>query len=138
MLLVTEDCAPVALCRSDGDPRLVLLHVGWKGLLAGIVQSGASALGGGDFAAAVGPAIGPCCNEVGEEVAAPYRERFGADVVRGRNLDLPLAVERALDEAGIDSVERTDICTACHPELFFSHRRDNGVTGRQGVIGYVA
>jgi YfiH family protein len=138
MLLVTADCAPVALCRSDGDPGLALLHVGWKGLLAGIVQSGASALGGGNLAAAVGPAIGPCCYEVGEEVAAPYRELFGADVMHGRNLDLPLAVEHALEEAGIDSVERTDICTACHPELFFSHRRDNGVTGRQGVIGYVA
>jgi len=102
------------------------------------VQSGASALEGGELAAAVGPAIGPCCYQVGEEVAAPYRERFGVDVMRGRNLDLPLAVERALEEAGIDSVEHTDICTACHPELFFSHRRDNGVTGRQGVIGYVA
>jgi purine-nucleoside/S-methyl-5'-thioadenosine phosphorylase / adenosine deaminase len=138
MLLVTADCAPVALCRSEGDPKLALLHVGWKGLLDGIVQSGASALEGGELTAAVGPAIGPCCYEVGEEVAAPYRERFGADVMRGRNLDLPLAVERALEEAGIDSVEHTDICTACHPELFFSHRRDNGVTGRQGVIGYVA
>ena len=138
MLLVTADCAPIALCRSDGDPGLALLHVGWKGLLAGIVQRGASALGGGDLAAVVGPAIGPCCYEVGEAVAAPYRERFGADVMRGRNLDLPLAVKRALEEAGIDSVDHTDICTACHPELFFSHRRDNGVTGRQGVIGYVA
>jgi polyphenol oxidase len=138
MLLVTADCAPVALCRSDGDPRLALLHVGWKGLLAGIVESGASALAGGELAAAVGPTIGPCCYEVGEEVAAPYRERFGPEVMRGRNLDLPLAVERALEEAGIGSVEHTGICTACHPELFFSHRRDNGVTGRQGVIGYVA
>jgi polyphenol oxidase len=137
MLLLAADCAPVVLCRSDGDPGLALLHVGWKGLLAGIVERGAYALGGGELAAAVGPAIGPCCYEVGEEVAAPYRERFGTDVVRGRNLDLPLAVERVLEEAGIGSVEQTDICTACHPELFFSHRRDNGVTGRQGVIGYV-
>ncbi|MGI8607299.1 MAG: polyphenol oxidase family protein [Gaiellaceae bacterium] len=137
MLLLTADCVPVALCRSRGDPGLALLHVGWKGLLAGIVQSGASALGGADLAAAIGPAIGPCCYEVGEEVAAPHRERFGDDVVRGRNLDLPLAVDRALQEAGVGSVERTDHCTACHPELFFSHRRDNGITGRQGVIGYV-
>ena len=137
MLLVTADCAPVALCRVDGDPGLALLHIGWKGLLAGIVGSGVSALGGGNLAAAVGPAIGPCCYEVGEEVAAPYRDRFGKDVIRGPNLDLPLAVARALREAGIGSVEQTDICTACHPELFFSHRRDNGITGRQGVIGYV-
>jgi YfiH family protein len=137
MLLLTADCLPVALCRSDGNPGLALLHVGWKGLLAGIVESGASALGSGDLAAAIGPGVGPCCYEVGEEVSAPYRERFGADVMRGRNLDLPLAAERALHEAGVGSVERMDICTACHPELFFSHRRDNGVTGRQGVIGYV-
>jgi len=138
MLLVTADCAPVALCRSRADPRLALLHVGWKGLLDGIVESGVSALGGGDLAAAVGPTIGPCCYEVGEEVAAPYRDRFGADVMRGRNLDLPLAVERALREAGVGLVEQADLCTACQPELFFSHRREKGVTGRQGVIGYVA
>ena len=138
MLLLTADCAPVALCRAQGSPALALLHVGWKGLLAGIVESGVSSLGGGSLAAAVGPAIGPCCYEVGEEVSAPHHERFGADVVRGRKLDLPLATERALRDAGVSSVEQTDICTACHPELFFSHRRDKGVTGRQGVIGYVA
>ena len=138
MLLVTADCAPVGLCRSHTDPGLALLHVGWRGLLAGIVESGAAALGGGDLAAAVGPAIGPCCYEVGEEVAAPFRDRFGADVMRGRNLDLPLAVERALREAGVGSIEQAGLCTACQPELFFSHRREKGVTGRQGVIGYVA
>jgi copper oxidase (laccase) domain-containing protein len=59
-------------------------------------------------------------------------------VLRGRNLDLWTASERALHEAGCSKVERLDLCTACHPELFFSHRRDAGVTGRQGVIGYVA
>ena len=56
------------------------LHAGWRGLLAGIVEAGVAALGGG-VAAAIGPAIGPCCYEVGDEVAEPYRERFGAGVV---------------------------------------------------------
>ena len=46
--------------------------------------------------------------------------------------------ERALREAGVTNVERVDLCTACNPELFFSHRRDDGVTGRQGVIAYLA
>jgi hypothetical protein len=73
---------------------------------------------------------------VGDEVARPFRERFGADVVNGRKLDLWTAAEHAL--AGAASVERTDLCTACHPELFFSHRRDRGVTGRQGVVARVA
>ena len=139
MLLLTADCAPVAIARRNGDrPALAVLHVGWRGLLAGIVEAGTRALGGGKLSAVVGPAIGPCCYEVGPEVAEPFRAAFGEDVLRGRNLDLWTASARALEAAGCESVERTDLCTACHPELFFSHRRDRGVTGRQGVLAYVA
>ena len=137
MMLVTADCVPVALCRTTGSPRLAVLHVGWRGLLDGIVGAGVRALGGGPVAAALGPAIGPCCYEVGEEVAAPFRERFGDDVVRGRNLDLPGAAERALRAAGCESVETSGLCTSCEEGLFFSHRRDRGRTGRQGIIAYV-
>jgi copper oxidase (laccase) domain-containing protein len=75
---------------------------------------------------------------VQEDVARPVRDRFGDGVVRDGRLDLRAATERALREAGLDSVEHVDRCTACEPELFFSHRRDRGVTGRQGVIAYVA
>ncbi len=85
----------------------------------------------------MGPAIGPCCYEVGPEVAEPFAARFGRDVLEKRNLDLWTSAERALREAGVGRVERVDLCTACHPERFFSHRRDAGVTGRQGVIGVV-
>jgi polyphenol oxidase len=139
MLLLTADCAPVAIARANGrEPGLAVLHVGWRGLLAGIVEAGAQALGEGPLAASVGPAIGPCCYEVGPEVAGPFREAFGADVVREGKLDLWTAIERALQAAGCESVERTDLCTACHTELFFSHRRDQGITGRQGVIASVA
>jgi YfiH family protein len=137
MALVTADCLPVAVCATDGAPALAVLHVGWRGLLAGIVAAGARALGPGAKAGAIGPGIGPCCYEVGEEVAAPFRGAFGADVVAGGRLDLWTAAERALRAAGCASVERTDRCTACAPEQFFSHRRDHGTTGRQGVIGYV-
>jgi len=135
MLLVTADCLPIAVARAGGEPRLAVLHAGWKGLLEGIAEAGAQALADGELVAAIGPGIGPCCYEVGEEVAALYRERFGADVLQGRNLDLPLAAERALREAGCAEVERSELCTACNPELFFSHRRDRGRTGRQGVVG---
>jgi polyphenol oxidase len=139
MMLVTADCLPVAIARSDGDrPALAVLHVGWQGLLAGIVESGASALGGEPLAAAIGPGIGPCCYEVGPDVAGPYEARFGREVLSDGKLDLWRATELALNEAGVGEVERTDLCSFCHPELFFSHRRDRGTTGRQGVIAAVA
>jgi YfiH family protein len=137
ILALTADCLPVALARTNGDPGLALLHVGRLGLLEGIVAAGVAALGG-RLAAAMGPGIGPCCYEVGPEILDDYRAHCGPDVVHGRNLDLWDATERALRDAGVESVERTDLCTACHPELFFSHRRDRGLTGRQGVIGYIA
>jgi polyphenol oxidase len=133
LMLLTADCLPIALA---GDGAVAILHAGWCGLLAGIAEAGVDALGRREVHAVIGPGIGPCCYEVGDEVAQPFRERFGADVVHGRNLDLWTAAERAL--AGAASVERTDLCTSCHPELFFSHRRDRGLTGRQGVVARVA
>jgi polyphenol oxidase len=136
MLKLTADCLPVALARINGKPGLALLHVGRLGLLEGIVAAGVRALGG-RATAVVGPGIGPCCYEVGSEIRDDYRRRFGAAVLSGRNLDLWSATELALREAGVDAIERTDLCSACHPDLFFSHRRDRGVTGRQGVIGYI-
>jgi YfiH family protein len=137
MLLITADCLPIAIARADGEPALALVHAGWRGLLAGVVAAAAAALGGGRLVAAVGPAIGPCCYEVGDEVREPFRRAYGAAVIRGRTLDLWRAGELALRAAGCTEVERLDLCTACHPDLFFSHRRDRGRTGRQGVIGAV-
>ena len=139
ILAMSADCLPIALARIDSStPAVAVLHAGWKGLLAGIVAAGSEALGDGKLAAAIGPGIGPCCYEVGEEVAVPFRARFGDDVVRARRLDLWTSAERALRAAGVERVDRFDRCTACEPETFFSHRRDAGRTGRQGVIAYVA
>jgi polyphenol oxidase len=139
LLVFTADCLPIALARANGRPPAVAaLHVGWRGLLAGIVQSAASCLGGGMLAAAIGPGIGPCCYEVGGEVATPFRERFGEDIVANGRLDLWTAAERALRTGGVADVHRTDVCTSCDPGLFFSHRRDAGRTGRQGMIAYVS
>jgi len=139
ILALSADCLPIALARADrGEPAVAVLHVGWRGLLAGIVEAGARALGDRELAAAIGPGIGPCCYDVGEEVAAPFRERFGDDVVHESRLDLWTSAERTLRAAGVERVKRFDRCTACEPETFFSHRRDAGRTGRQGVIAYVA
>ncbi len=135
LLAMTADCLPVALARLAGarSAGLAILHVGWRGLADGVIANGVGAVGG-SLAAAIGPGIGPCCYEVGPEVA----ESFAADLLTGRNLDLWTAAERALRAAGVEEVERTDLCTSCNPDLFFSHRRDDGDTGRQGVIGLVA
>ena len=138
LLALGADCALIALARTNGDrPAVAVLHAGRIGLLAGIVEAGVAALGG-RIAAVVGPTIGPCCYEVGEEVAAPFRARFGADVVSGRKLDLWTSAERALREAGCESVERLDLCTACDPDRFFSYRRDGKPRGGHGVLARVA
>ena len=138
ILAMSADCLPIVLARAGTEkPAVAVLHAGWKGLLAGIVAAGAQALGGETLTAAIGPGIGPCCYEVGEEVAAPFRQAFGLGLVRGGKLDLWSAAERALRAAGCGRVDRVDLCTACTPDRFFSHRRDNGITGRQGVLGII-
>ncbi len=139
ILALSADCLPIALARSNGRaPAVAVVHVGWRGLLAGMIESAVAALGGGAIAAAVGPAIGPCCYEVRDDVAEPFRARFGPGIVEAGRLDLWRAAEDALEGAGVTQVQRVDLCTACHPELFFSHRRDGKPRGVQGVLARVA
>jgi YfiH family protein len=134
LLAMSADCLPIAVVRREGPRAIAILHAGWRGLAAGVVAEGVAALGDGEKAAIVGPAIGPCCYEVGSDVAA----RFDEDLVAGGKLDLWRAAERALRAAGVASVERVDLCTSCHPDLFFSHRRSGRERGAQGVLGAVA
>jgi hypothetical protein len=133
MLAFGADCLPIAIARTDETRRLALVHAGWRGLSAGVVAAGVAVLGG-ETAAVVGPAIGPCCYEVGDEVSS----RFDPDLTVDRHLDLWSAAERALHRAGVASVERVDLCTCCNPDLFFSHRRNGEERGVQGLIGAVA
>jgi hypothetical protein len=138
LLALAADCLPVVLTRTEGPAALAVLHVGRLGLLAGILESGVRELGGaGGLQAVVGPGIGVCCYEVGEEVRAPYRARFGEGVLSNGRLDLRAAAKRALREAGVQQVSHVDECTACNSRRYFSHRRDGPGTGRQGVIAYV-
>jgi polyphenol oxidase len=131
LLALTADCVPIALVNLTDRPALAVLHAGWRGLAEGIVEVGVDALGAGEKAAIIGPAIGPCCYEVGPEVSA----RFEPELTREGNLDLWEASARALRRAGVARVERVDLCTLCHPALFFSHRRSGFRRGVQGVIG---
>jgi YfiH family protein len=134
---LAADCVPVALARREGAPAVAVAHAGWMGLLAGVLENAVETLGGG-VEAAIGPSAGPCCYEVGEEVARPYRQRFGDAIMVGGNLDLWRAAELTLNEAGVETVHRVDLCTICNPERFFSHRRDGKPRGVQGVVAVVA
>jgi len=139
VLALAADCLPIALARANGGkPALAVLHAGWRGLVDGIAAEGVKTLGGGLVGAMIGPGIGPCCYDVGEEVAAPFRRAFGTGLYRNGKLDLWSAAERALRTAGVARVDRADLCTSCNPDRFFSHRRDDGLTGRQGVLGLIA
>ena len=130
LLVVTADCLPIALVRTSGEPALCLVHAGWRGLAEGVVESAVAALEG-EVVAVVGPGIGPCCYQVGPEVSG----RFGE---RGRTLDLRAVTERALRRAGVERIDHVELCTACDAHRFFSHRRDRGLTGRQGAVAYIA
>jgi len=133
LVLLAADCLPIAIAREDGS-RMAVLHAGWQGLLAGIIDAGAAAVGG-PARAAVGPGAGPCCYAVRDDVGDPLRARFGDDTVRDGKADLWLCAERALARAGISDVEAAGECTICNPGRYFSHRREQGRTGRQGVVG---
>ena len=126
--MLVADCYPVAL--SDGE-QAAMLHCGWRPLAGGIVEK-ALARFSAPPAAAVGPGIGGCCYEVGEEVLEAFEDIDGA--ASGRMLDLRAVIAAKLASAGVTDVQHVDRCTSCEPGLYFSHRRDGGVTGRQAGI----
>jgi polyphenol oxidase len=127
-LVFVADCLPVALAGPRGG---ALLHCGWRGLAAGIVAAGARAVDA--TAAAIGPGIGRCCYEVGEQVLEAFAD-LGEGIADGRMLDLAEVTRRSLAAAGVEQVESAGICTSCEADLFFSHRRDGGRTGRQAGL----
>jgi len=130
-LVFVADCLPVALLGPRG---LALLHCGWRPLAAGIVAKGAAMVGATE--AAIGPGIGPCCYEVGEEVLEAF-SGLGEGIAEGRMLDLPEVARRLLADAGVRKVESAGLCTHCEADLFFSHRRDGGRTGRQAGLAWL-
>jgi polyphenol oxidase len=127
--VLVADCLPVALVAPG---RVAMLHCGWRPLAGGIVERALDAFDERP-AAAIGPGIGRCCYEVGQEVLDAFPGIPG--VASCRMLDLRAVAEAKLRAAGVERVEHVDLCTSCRPDLFFSHRRDGGVTGRQaGVV----
>jgi purine-nucleoside/S-methyl-5'-thioadenosine phosphorylase / adenosine deaminase len=139
----TADCVPLLLSSDDGS-RVAAVHSGWRGTLGRIAEVAVTTLGQAAGAgpatlrAAIGPCIGVCCYEVSEDLADRFAHAFGETVVVRReglprpHLDLRLAVRQTLLQAGLAETHIEDVsgCNACDPARFFSHRRDQGGTGR--------
>jgi polyphenol oxidase len=129
-LVMVADCLPVALAGSKG---VAMAHCGWRGLAGDILAGAAGAVDA--TAAAIGPGIGSCCYEVGDEVLAEFDQLDG--VAEGRMLDLTAVARALLARAGVNEVESADLCTSCEEELFYSHRRDGERTGRQAGLVWI-
>lgn len=130
----SADCV-IAVMAAPAEGRVALVHAGWRGMAAGILQKAAALFGDrGQVIVAIGPAIGPCHYEVGEEVAAAVAATSPAGTVterRGgrRYLDLVATIAAILGELGIRRVEDTGLCTSCEGGRFFSFRNEES-TGR--------
>lgn len=138
------DCAPILLESTDGS-IVAAVHAGWRGAVSGVLTAAVEAmreLGATEIHAAIGPCIGAAAFEVGPEVLVAFDMRFGAD--RGITaahptgkgaVNLKRALEIELANAGVKHVETLANCTVSEPQVFFSHRRDRGLTGR--MIGFI-
>ncbi len=142
----TADCVPILLADPE-VPAVAAVHAGWRGTVARVARVAVETLidrfdaAPDRLLAAIGPAIGPCCYRVGDEVAEEI-ERTAPGALSARLgsswVDLARANELALIDAGVLEVhvERVGGCTACDAENYFSHRRDGGMTGRQ--LAYIS
>lgn len=135
LAVTCADCVPLVLA-SPKQGLAAVVHAGWRGMAAGIIDGAARLFEDPqDVRVAIGPSIGPCHYEVGEDVALAVAAAYESGAVTERRkgrlyLDLAATARAALRAIGVRKVEDTGLCTACERRRFFSHRRD-GATGRQ-------
>jgi hypothetical protein len=142
------DCVPL-MFYDPVQHALGVAHAGWRGTVAGVgvktVQAMQEEYGSHpqDVIAGIGPSIGPCCYEVGQDVLEQVESAFGKraqELISPRengqasHLDLWAANAIALEDAGVRSIEQSMICTSCNKHEFFSHRAESGKTGRFGAL----
>jgi hypothetical protein len=137
-MVLAADCLPVALAGGRG---VAMLHAGWRGLAAGVLEQGVRALrdvgGGRAVVAAIGPGAGACCYEVGPEVHDALGTRTaaaGSECGRGK-IDLRAIARERLLAAGVTEVLDAEACTICDTR-FFSHRRQGELAGRQAGVAW--
>jgi polyphenol oxidase len=134
LMALAADCLPVAL---GSECAVAMVHAGWRGLAAGVLEEGVCALrelgGADDVAAIIGPGAGPCCYEVGEEVHAAFRGAHRSN----RSVDLKALASDRLRAVGVLEVRDVEVCTICD-ERFFSYRRESTRAGRQAGIAWLA
>jgi YfiH family protein len=144
LAVLVADCVPVLLARTDGS-AVAVAHAGWRGLCAGVLEAAVAALradapGRAPVCAWLGPAIGPACFEVGEEVRTAFVQRDGLAArafvpnARGRwQCDLHALARHRLEARGVNPVDGEARCTAEHAGQYFSYRRER-VTGRMAAL----
>ncbi len=124
--VAVADCVPVALVS---EREVGMVHSGWRGTLAGVSGKATQRLAGSRVRAYIGPSIRRCCYEVSEELAATFATEFGDEVVTGRKLSLQDAIRLDLEKYGVE-VNDLGLCSGCRPDLFYSHRKQGPLTGR--------
>ncbi len=134
------DCVPV-LVGDTVSKNVAAIHAGWRGVVNGVVREALKVLGGdpANYVAAIGPSIGPCCFEVGDEVASQLAEAVGDGIVLRRgptkpHVDLWRAVEQQLHHAGVKTIDTLGECTQCSREQFFSYRGEGPQSGRMLAV----
>lgn len=141
LLLMFADCVPVVLVRPS-IPAVAVVHAGWRGAAAGVVESAVAALralpGPDDMEAFVGPHIGGCCYEVGPDCVSHFDNSFVTITAASTRLDLGAAIADALERSGIPEGRQwhLGICTAHNTDRFYSHRAE-GPTGRHGALAVI-
>jgi YfiH family protein len=148
LFLRFADCQPILLY----DPirhALALAHAGWRGVAQGVAYRAVEAMQDafgtdpGDLIAGLGPAIGPCHYTVGDKVAAamgyalPDWSQAMQPQGKDWSLDLSAANAQQLAAKGVQQIEHACLCTACHNDIFFSHRADGGQTGRFAAVAFL-
>ena len=142
--VLTADCVPILLSAEDGS-AVAAVHGGWRGLYAGVIGAALRELcrvadtDVRGITAAIGPAIGQCCYEVGQDLADrfvekyPWIEKFVRKAGSRTHLYLAGIANRLLIDEGLaeEKIETLDCCTCCKAELFHSYRRDKDDAGRQ-------
>ncbi len=140
------DCVPL-LFHDPKKQVIGISHAGWMGTVKGVAKTTVEAMQTRygckpeDIFAGIGPSISVDHYEVGEDVVSQFREKYGKDaerVLQTRNsstyLDLWTANLIQLQNAGVEQVQVSGVCTACHLDDWFSHRAEKGKTGRFGVL----